>query len=74
MWEPFHVDLGPQPMHLDITPELGQLSKFETCKYDERGMVVVDPLPTHCAHKTSYLFGVDVGTIPCRSGASTNAP
>ena len=21
--------------------------------------------------KTSYLFGVDVGTIPCRSGAST---
>ena len=23
---------------------------------------------------TLYMFGVDVGTIPCRSGASTNAP
>ena len=47
MWEPFHVGLGPQPMHLDITPEFGQLPNFETNKYGERGMVVVDPLPTH---------------------------
>jgi hypothetical protein len=44
IWEPFQVDLGPQPMHLDIicspaaTQEIGQLPNIEMSKYDGSGM------------------------------------
>jgi hypothetical protein len=48
MWEPFHVGLGPQPMHPDIicshaaTQEFGQLPKFRANKYDGN-VFMVDP-------------------------------
>jgi hypothetical protein len=46
MREPFHVGLGPQPLHLDIicslavTQEISQLSKFCGNKYGGSGMMV----------------------------------
>ena len=149
MWEPFHVGLGPQPMHCDITcshsvtQEFGQLMMFGANKYGGSGMMVdLSYHPQHtyvlihliivrigcgnhfmwvwglnqctltsfvaklltrkftnswCLGQTNMvevawwwihltipsiqmfyhilcMFGVDVETIPCESGASTNAP
>ncbi len=48
MWEPFHVGLGPQPIHasiicsLAVTQEISQLPKFWADKYCGSGMMV-DP-------------------------------
>jgi len=56
MREPFHVGLGPQPLHLDIicslavTQEISQLSEFCGNKYGGSGMMVdqsAHPQPQH---------------------------
>jgi hypothetical protein len=82
MWEPLHVGQGTQPLHLDIicsltvTQEISQLPKFWADKYGGSGMMV-DPSahPQHImVSNTLYMYGVDVGTIPGGSGASTIAP
>ncbi len=50
MWEPLHVGLWPQPLHLDIicnltvTQEISQLPKFCGNKYGGSGMML-DPSP-----------------------------
>jgi hypothetical protein len=46
VWEPFHVGLGPQPIHpyiicsLAVTQEISQLPKFWADKYGGSGMMV----------------------------------
>jgi hypothetical protein len=48
MWKPFHVGLGPQPLHLDIicslavTQEISQIPKSWADTYGGSGMMV-DP-------------------------------
>ncbi len=64
MWEPFHVGIGPQPLHLDIicslavTQEISQLSKFCGNKYGGSG-VMVDP-SAHPQHMNGLKRFVNV--------------
>ena len=66
-WHSFHVGLGPQPMHHDITcspcvtQESRQLPKFETNKYAGCGMMV-DP----SAHQWLINFFKHLGYVWCK--------
>ena len=72
MCEPFCVGLGPQPMHLDIicrsfvTQEFGKNPKYLANKNDGNGLMI------WMFSATLYVFGVDMGILPCGSGASAN--
>ncbi len=80
MWEPFHVGLGPQPIHpciicsLAVTQEISKLPKFWADKYGGSGVMVDQSAhPQHInVSYTLYMYGVDVGTIPGGSWASSS--
>jgi hypothetical protein len=70
MWEPFHVGLGSQSrMHHDIICSQGPRYYPGVLP----SLVIAEILGQQFLNAL-HMFGVHVGTIPCESEASTNAP
>ena len=88
MQKPFHMGLGPQPMHNNIififSTGAGETQEFHTSSLSLRRTNILDVawwqihLPNNTIWMFLYytldMFWLGVKTIPCGSGASANAP